>query len=122
MRKVVPNKFKRPHPLFQSLLDPKEMTGAYLIPYKRFKLLCIVSCGMGWEHVSVTVNGKNRCPTWEEMCFVKNKFWEKEETVVQYHPPESEYVNNHPYCLHLWKQIGKEIELPNNLMVGIKAS
>jgi hypothetical protein len=54
-----------------------------------------------WEHVSVSL--PNRCPTWAEMCFVKNLFWEDHECVVQFHPPRSEYVNLHPFCLHLWR-------------------
>lgn len=64
----------------------------------------------GWEHVSVSY--PNRCPTWEEMCTVKDMFWNEEECVVQYHPPKSEYVNNYPYCLHLWRKSGENFETP----------
>ena len=46
----------------------------------------------GWEHVSVSLSSK-RCPNWLEMCFVKDLFWSDEETVIQFHPPRSEYVN-----------------------------
>ena len=73
-----------------------------------------------WEHVSVSL--PNRCPNWEEMCFVKDLFWEPEETVMQLHPPKSEWINQHPYCLHLWRPfpaIGK-IPLPPGIAVGIK--
>lgn len=57
----------------------------------------------GWEHVSVSPCNRKRAtpPTWAEMCEIKHMFFEDEEAVVQYHPPKSEYVNNHPYCLHL---------------------
>lgn len=57
------------------------------------------------EHVSVhiTVGKKQKTPTWEQMCFVKSLFWGKEDTVVQYHPAESEYVNLHEHVLHLWR-------------------
>src|SRR3954463_731637 len=55
----------------------------------------------GWEHVSVST--RRRPPNWQEMCFVKDLFWEPEECVVQFHPPRSEYINNHPHCLHLWR-------------------
>lgn len=52
---------------------------------------------MGWEHVSVST--RRRVPNWTEMCFVKDLFWAPEECVVQFHPPKSEYVNNHPlFC------------------------
>lgn len=54
-----------------------------------------------WEHVSVSLPG--RCPTWEEMRWVKALFFENSECVVQFHPPEESYVNFHPHCLHLWR-------------------
>lgn len=57
--------------------------------------------GEPWEHVSVSC--RNRCPNWEEMTFVKRLFFDDTETVIQFHPPESDYVNHHPFCLHLWK-------------------
>jgi len=63
-----------------------------------------------WEHVSVSV--LHRIPSWEEMCRVKELFWADDETVVQFHPRKSEYVNAHPHCLHLWKQVGVEVKLP----------
>lgn len=72
-----------------------------------------------WEHVSVSL--PNRCPTWAEMCAIKALFWGPEDTVVQYHPPRSDYVNNHPYCLHLWRPVDAELPRPPALMVGIVA-
>lgn len=82
----------------------------YLSGTKAKPAAVIFSWGGGWEHVSVSY--PNRCPTWEEMCRVKNMFWNDDECVVQYHPPKSDYVNNHPYCLHLWRKCGKDFELP----------
>lgn len=72
----------------------------------------------GWEHVSVSL--PTRCPTWDEMCYVKSIFWDDEDTVMQLHPPKSQWVNNHPYCLHLWRPVAVEIPLPPSIMVGIK--
>lgn len=109
--------------------------GFFVIPHHRIALHqynCQVSDGMGWQHVSVTLTkdiglGKKknlvtveRCPTWEEMCYVKSLFWEDEESVMQLHPPKSQWVNNHPYCLHLWKPAEIEIPLPLQIMVGNK--
>ena len=73
----------------------------------------------GWEHVSVSPCSQKRktCPTWEEMCAIKNMFFENDEAVVQYHPPKSDYVNNHPYCLHLWRPTNQEIPRPPKLFV-----
>ena len=31
----------------------------------------------------------------------------------------SEYVNNHNYCLHLWRNQNEQIKMPPSLMVGI---
>lgn len=79
----------------------------------------IASNGGGWEHVSVTPCNKKRkvCPTWEEMCEIKDLFFEPEDRVVQYHPPKSEYVNNHPYCLHLWRPISEKMPFPPKIFV-----
>ena len=63
---------------------------------------------------------RNRCPNWLEMCFAKGLFWEDEEAVMQLHPPKSDYVNCHPYCLHLWKPLETAIPLPPSIMVGPK--
>jgi hypothetical protein len=64
-------------------------------------LFIMVSDGMGWDHVSVS--RADRCPTWEEMEFVKRLLFKPEETAMQLHVPESEHINNHSNCLHLWR-------------------
>ncbi len=71
-----------------------------------YHVLCQASCGLGWEHVSVSMATVDRCPTWAEMSVVKSIFWDDDDLVVQFHPPRSEYVNNHPYVLHLWRKAG----------------
>lgn len=94
--------------------------GAFEVTVKtscKQSMYVIASDGMGWEHVSVS--RKDRCPTWEEMCKVKELFWDEEDTVLQFHPPKSEYVNNHPFCLHMWRKIGENIETPFKHLVGI---
>lgn len=85
------------------------------------KLRCIVSNavpteGVFWEHVSVSL--KNRCPNWREMCFIKDIFWGDDETVMQLHPPKNDYVDCHPYCLHMWRPMLQEIPMPPSIMVG----
>lgn len=103
---------------------PFEPFGAFLVlgPCGR-KMLMIVSDGMdpdpklhGWEHVSVSVEG-NHPPNWQEMCWVKDKFWNDEETVLQFHPKKSEYVNIHPNVLHLWRNVGLDHPLPPTITV-----
>jgi hypothetical protein len=80
----------------------------------------IWSNGGGWEHVSIAPYKHSHTPTWDEMCALKDMFFYDEETVVQYHPPKSEYVNNMPNCLHLWRPIYENIPQPPSIMVGIK--
>lgn len=92
--------------------------GFFFIPCNREILRCMISDGEGWEHVSVSL--RHRCPTWEEMCFVKSMFWNAEECVMQLHPPLSEWINNHPYCLHLWRPTETTIPQPPGILVGIK--
>jgi hypothetical protein len=29
-------------------------------------------------------------------------------------------VNNHPFCLHLWRAVDQHMRLPPSIMVGIK--
>lgn len=53
-----------------------------------------------WDHASVSMAA--RCPTWMEMCKVKDLLWDPEDVVIQFHPPKSEYVNLAKNCLHLW--------------------
>lgn len=55
----------------------------------------------GWEHVSICMSG--RVPSWDEMCTVKDMFWEDEEECIQIHPKKSEYVNLMENCLHIWR-------------------
>ena len=116
--------------------------GFFVIPHNRivcYFFNCQVSDGMEWEHVSITLtkeeiifigNGRHtkkirikaveRCATWEEMCYVKSLFWEDEQEVMQLHPPKSSWINNHPFCLHLWRPTKENIPLPLQIMVGVK--
>lgn len=105
--------------------------GMFLLnsPFSGVTKLKIIACGgdeKSWlesklplpafDHVSVSVliygEQASRCPTWEEMDFVKDLFFHEDETVVQFHPPKSVKVNRHNYCLHLWKVIGDTYKLP----------
>lgn len=85
------------------------------------KMTIIWSFSGGWEHVSI--DGKKRTPDWEEMCRLKDMFFEDNECCVQYHPPKIEYVNNIPYCLHIWKPIEKysgTLPMPPSILTGLK--
>lgn len=79
----------------------------------------IWSWGGGWDHVSVRPFSGST-PTWSDMCFVKDMFFEEEDCVVQYHPPKSEYVNNVDNCLHLWRLRGEPMPMPPSIFTGLK--
>ncbi len=107
--------------------NPGEPFGQFRIPpsiKRREAILIVATDGLDpdsdlpkWEHVSVSL--PSRCPTWLEMCLVKDLFWEPEECVMQLHPPRSQWVNNHPHCLHLWRPLEAQIPLPPAEMVGV---
>lgn len=72
-----------------------------------------------WQHVSVSLVDSVFTPSWSIMCAVKEMFWGGDEWVVQFHPPRSAYVNNHPGCLHLWKPTAVPLPTPIPSLVGI---
>ena len=94
--------------------------GAFIIGFEHYQFFVIASDELGWEHISISLDNKKRTPSWKEMCFFKYLFWGDDEAVIQIHPPKSEYVNNHDYCLHLWKPKDYELKLPPSFLVGIK--
>jgi hypothetical protein len=102
--------------------DADGPNGVFIVPCGRVRLFVIASDGKGWEHVSVSPYSKPRVPTWDEMCFVKDLFWRPDEWVVQFHPAESEYVNNHPYVLHMWRPTEQELPTPPSILTGIKGA
>ena len=94
--------------------------GAFRVPLKHGQIFCVIaSDGAGWEHVSVSRS--DRCPTWGEMCQIKCLFWDDEDCVVQYHPPLKEYVNNHAFCLHMWRPVDGDMPMPPSILVGVKS-
>lgn len=92
--------------------------GTFYDKKSRCNLNFIMSWGAGFEHCSVSM--PTRCPSWEQMCAIKDAFWNDDEVCMQLHPAKKDYVNNHPYCLHIWKPINEKIPLPPTIMVGIK--
>lgn len=92
--------------------------GTFYDKKSRCNLNFIMSWGAGFEHCSVSM--PTRCPSWEQMCAIKDAFWNDDEVCMQLHPAKKDYVNNHPYCLHIWKPINEKIPLPPTILVGLK--
>jgi hypothetical protein len=95
-------------------------SGAFTVIVCHEWLRIIASDGYGWRHVSVSRRDSHKPPTWEMMCAVKDLFWEAEDWVVQFHPARSEYINNHPGCLHLWQCMDRLQPTPESALVGLK--
>lgn len=118
-----PEQFRRSFPGYES--GEGNPFGAFQIPGRHAcgRMLNIIACDgveTGWEHVSVSIMGSDKCPSWTEMCCVKELFWDDEETVIQLHPPKQDWISNHPGCLHLWRCVAAEQPLPDSVMVGLK--
>jgi len=119
---------------FKKFGRPGEPHGAFQLysPFRpRHSLLVIANDAnehsFGWQHVSVRGGKPSIIPsrgyvdclaTWDEMNWVKDIFWDAEETVVQFHPAKSQYVNFNPFVLHLWRHAEKEFQLPPGILVG----
>ena len=124
-----PEQFRRSCPRSAFVSQPGDPFGVFRVPPQKLgktthsrSLQVIASAGdeaigVPWEHVSVSLKNSDLCPTWDEMCLVKSLFWEPSECVVQFHPPEADYVNTHPGCLYLWRPTDREIPTPPNFCV-----
>lgn len=123
MRDAVPEKLERGRVRTGRMGSDADygMCGAFEIvgPCGLSMLIIVGAAGLpeaeGWEHVSVSLKSRN--PNWQEMCFVKNLCWREDEMVLQFHPPESKYVNVHPHCLHLWRPQDGHVRMPPLLLV-----
>lgn len=121
----VPEKYRVKNP---DGTKSRGLNGFFMIPLnmrtkfgdRQSDVCCVASSMDGWDHVSVQVmrNGKSLTPSWDVMQFIKDVFWESDALVVQYHPPNKEYVNNHPNVLHLWRCQVSPTPYPPSIMVG----
>lgn len=75
------------------------------------------SYGGGWDHVSVAPLDERIMPTWNDMCFVKEMFFEDDEAAVEYHPAKKENISRVPNCLHLWRPQTEEMPMPPSIFV-----
>ena len=98
--------------------DRHRNNGQFIIdnPGTGRRLLIQVSDEAQWDHISVSTPVK--CPTWEDMDFIKRLFFRPDEWAMQLHAPEDLHINIHPYCLHIWKPQHVPIPTPPSWMVG----
>ena len=91
--------------------------GAFLVPLEGELWHVMIADGMGFRHLSVTNAQKKVVPSWNTMCRLRDLFFGDSSWVVQYHPPKDEYVNDHPFCLHLWESIDEPMPHPLIAMI-----
>ena len=72
--------------------------------------------GKLWLHVSLA--HQSRMPSWDELRRVKSWLMGPDARAIQVLPPESEYVNLHPFCLHLWQCLDGDV-LPDFRQNGL---
>lgn len=104
-------------------LNPKG-NGMFLIPRKgnfRGFYQVIATDGAGWDHISVCLldsnfNFRERTLTWDEMCEIKDIFFKNNETTVEFHPREEDYIDEHPWVLHMWKSTAEAFPIPKKLI------
>lgn len=114
------NRYKLPDPN-TGIVYQHDCDGVYVIACEGVRLTVIASEGLGWDHVSVSTRA--RCPTWDEMQFVRRLFFRDDETVMQLSVPKNDHINNHQFCLHWWKpNDGREIPRPESFLVGVKTA
>lgn len=65
-----------------------------------------VEDGTWWLHISIS--HKHRVPTYSEIKEVKSVFIGPNRKGIMVFPQESNYVNIHPYCLHLFSPLGRD--------------
>lgn len=109
---------KTPNLMIEAEAENDGMGGRYYDRINGKWLNFIFSYQLGWEHLSVSM--PSRTPSWEQMCMMKDVFWNKDEVCVQYHPREEDYVNNHQHCLHIWKPTEQELPTPPSILVGFR--
>lgn len=98
-------------------------TGAFFIPigteidgYRaKTDLQVIAAVADGWDHVSVST--EYRTPTWEEMMLVHRLFFKENEHSMQFQVSKKLHINNHPYCLHLWRERNRNPKLPTRDLI-----
>ena len=98
--------------------DEFYIVGKFYSKVSYYEYIFVFTKSLGWEHLSIS--HKNKTPSWDVMCEIKDIFFKEDEVCVQYHPKKEDYVNNHPHCLHIWRNYEQEFITPPYWMVGLK--
>lgn len=90
--------------------------------YRHFDGLLVLSEVAGysrklWLHVSCS--RPQALPSWEDLRTVKDLFCGRDALALQVLPPAAEYVNCHPYVLHLWVALDGPRPVPDFRREGL---
>jgi hypothetical protein len=91
--------------------------GHFIVPLDGEMYFVRLSDGWGWRHASVSNAQHKVLPTWTTMSRIKELFWSDESWVVEYHPAKIDYVNDCPWCLHLWEPLEETLPRPPVILV-----
>lgn len=92
-----------PEPSAQYLIVQRGEDGASYIAKDGLQVICSADTeqdGKVWLHVSFS--RRNRLPSYGDMIRVKDAFIGPKKKAIMVLPADSEYVNIHPFCLHLF--------------------
>lgn len=104
--------------------DKGEETVGYYVKHERIRdyvYQCFVDESKDIEHVSVTLlaiekkrfREVSRTATWQEMCFIKDLFFNEDEEVIQIHRSRIKGEAITTRTLHLWKYVPVVEEVSN---------
>jgi hypothetical protein len=91
--------------------------GAFIVPLEGEMWHVILSDKMGWKHLSISNAQSRKLPSWTVMGRVKDAFFADDEWCCQFFPAKEEYVNDHPWCLHLWVSLDEPMPHPSVVLV-----
>jgi hypothetical protein len=97
--------------------DVDGWNGAFLVPLDGELYHVMISDGEGFRHLSCTNAQKKVLPPWSAMTRLKEMFWADDDWVVLYIPAKDVYINDHPYCHHLWQPLNESLPTPPFVLV-----
>ncbi len=92
-----------------------------VLVHSPYFILCVLSDQRDWEHIAVAIHtiGPPRAPVKEEVEAVRNMFWGKDDTVVQF-TTSSNFKDDNPHTVHLWRNPLMDIPVPPAELFGLE--
>lgn len=99
----------RPEKLFKGWAEPPSNIDAAALFTHKSGLAVFASvdemfdnAGESCEWVHLSISRQDRLPSWDDLKGVKKMFLGDHREAVQVLPKAEDYINLHPFCLHLW--------------------